>query len=287
MLFSVIIPAYNAESTIRKTLNSVLNQTFKDFEIVAIDDGSTDSTPTILKDYTSKDSRVHVYTFKNAGVSVSRQRGINNSNGQFIVFVDSDDTIEPELLSNLYSAIKSYPTTDLIRYQSRIIADSPKKDHERYNYYEPSNSSISGIDAIRTWSIPGKKYAVYWLFAFSRTLFLKNSFPEDLRCYEDVALIPILIGTASLVTTINYVGYNYTYNNSFSLTHANDLATQKSRALDFYKSCEYAVSHFKNLPNVTPHDIDFFEKDYQRRLNGKFNSLSDELKKEFSSIYGK
>lgn len=150
MLFSVIIPAYNAESTIRKTLNSVLNQTFKDFEIVAIDDGSTDSTPTILKDYTSKDSRVHVYTFKNAGVSVSRQRGINNSNGQFIVFVDSDDTIEPELLSNLYSAIKSYPTTDLIRYQSRIIADSPKKDHERYNYYEPSNSSISGIDAIRT-----------------------------------------------------------------------------------------------------------------------------------------
>ena len=124
MLFSVIIPAYNAESTIRKTLNSVLNQTFKDFEIVAIDDGSTDSTPTILKDYTSKDSRVHVYTFKNAGVSVSRQRGINNSNGQFIVFVDSDDTIEPELLSNLYSAIKSYPTTDLIRYQSRIIADS-------------------------------------------------------------------------------------------------------------------------------------------------------------------
>lgn len=55
MLFSVIIPAYNAESTIRKTLNSVLNQTFKDFEIVAIDDGSTDSTPTILKDYTSKE----------------------------------------------------------------------------------------------------------------------------------------------------------------------------------------------------------------------------------------
>ena len=47
------------------------------------------------------------------------------------------------------------------------------------------------------------------------------------------------------------------------------------------------MSHFKNLPNVTPHDIAFFEKDYQRRLNGKFNSLSDELKKEFSSIYGK
>lgn len=287
MLFSVIIPAYNAESTIRKTLNSVLSQTFKDFEVVVINDGSTDNTPIILKEYAEKCNKVQVYTFKNAGVSVSRQRGINNSNGQFIVFVDSDDTIEPELLSNLDSAIKSCPDTDLIRYQSRIIADSPKKDHERYNYYDPAKSSISGIDAIRTWSIPGKKYAVYWLFAFGRSLFLKNSFPENLRCYEDVALIPILVGTASLVTTINYVGYNYTYNNSSSLTHANDLATQKSRTLDFYKSCEYAVSHFKNLPNITLHDIDFFEKDYQRRLDGKFNSLSDELKKEFASIYGK
>lgn len=286
MLFSVIIPAYNAESTIRKTLNSVLNQTFKDFEIVAIDDGSTDRTHIILKEYASKYNRVHVYTFKNSGVSVSRQRGINNSSGRFIVFVDSDDTLEPELLSNLNSAIKFSPSTDLIRYQCRIIGDSPNKDHERYNYYEPSKSSISGIDAIRTWSIPGKKYAVYWLFAFSRTLFLKNSFPENLRCYEDVSLIPILVGTANLVTTINYVGYNYTYNNSFSLTHTKDLKSQRLRALDFYKSCEYAISHFKNLPNVTPHDIYFFEKDYQRRLDGKFNSLSDELKKEFSNIYG-
>lgn len=285
MLFSIVIPAYNAEATIRKTLNSVLNQVFEDFEVVVIDDGSTDSTPIILEEYSCKDNRIHVYTFKNSGVSVARQHGINNSNGRFIVFVDSDDSIEPELLSVLDGIIKSYPSTDLIRFQSRIIQDNPQKDHERYNYYEPSQSFLSGVDAVRTWSTLDKKYAVFWLFAFSRTLFYQKSFPENLRCYEDIALIPALIGTASSVVTIGYIGYNYTYNNSVSLTHDKNLAIQKARTQDLYKSCEYSLSNFKRLPNITSDDVSLLEKYYQRHLNRKFHSLDNELKDELTNIH--
>lgn len=287
MLFSVIIPVFNAEKTIRLCLNSILAQTFKKFEVIVVNDGSTDSTLSILNKYAAMDSRVNVYTFENSGVSVTRQRGINNSNGDFIIFVDSDDTINPELLENLANTINSYPNIDLIRYQSKIVADAPKKNHERYNFYDSAETPVAGIDSIKTWSIPGKKYAVYWIFAFSKALFSNISFPQNLRCYEDVALIPILIGYANSVITIPYVGYNYTYNNPSSLTHTTTLESEKLRAQDFYESCKYAVYHFKNLPRVTEFDINFFEKDYQRRLDGKFNSLSDELKKEFANIYGK
>lgn len=287
MLFSIIVPVYNSECSIRNCLDSILNQTFSDFEVVVIDDGSTDTTLSILKEYETLNSRIKVYSFENAGVSMTRQRGINHAKGEYLIFVDSDDTISEELLSTLSLTINSFPDTDLIRYQSYLVKDAPHKDHERYNFLESLNVPMSGIEALKLWSKPGKKYAVYWLFAFHRNLFLNLSFPKNLRCYEDVSLIPVLVAIANKVITIDYVGYNYTYNNSLSLTHAKDEETERSRAKDFFVACEYAVNHFKALPFTTEDDIIFFEKDYRRRLDGKYDSLSDNLKEEFAELYCK
>lgn len=287
MLFSIIVPVYNSVNTIRNCLDSILNQTYSDFEVIVINDGSTDETLTILEEFDNMDSRINVYSFENAGVSMARQRGIDKSNGDYIIFVDSDDTIAPKLLSALSDTVSSFPNTDLIRYQSYLAEDASHKDHERYNFLESLEVPMSGIEALRLWSRPGKKYAVYWLFAFHRSLFSNLSFPTNLRCYEDVSLIPVLVATATNVITINYVGYNYTYNNSTSLTHTNDEETERSRAYDFFEACRFAVDHFSKLPSTTEEDIEFFEKDYLRRLDGKYNSLGDKLKEEFATLYGK
>lgn len=287
MLFSIIIPVYNSECSIRNCLDSVLQQTFPDFEAVVINDGSFDATPAILEEYAKRDSRIKVHSFENAGVSIARQRGINHSSGEYIIFVDSDDVISKELLENIYTTITKFPGTDLIRYQSHLVFDAPGKNHERYNFLDSLNTAMSGMEALKLWSKPGKKYAVYWLFAFHRNLFSHLSFPRDLRCYEDVSLIPILVANANKVITIEYVGYNYTYNNSFSLTHTKDESTERARAKEFYLACKYAIELFKNLPCTTEEDISFFEKDYRRRLDGKYDSLSENLKIEFASMYGK
>ena len=285
MLFSVVIPCYNSKNFLRSCLDSVVAQDFNDFEIIAIDDGSNDGSEKILDDYSANYENFHTYHFTNAGISSSRRRGITLASGEYIIFVDSDDSINPELLSNLSKAISDHNSPDLIRYQVNLVNDSPKKDHERYNFIGNLDCPQKGIDALKQWSIPGKKYAVYWLFSFKKSVFANVMFVTGLRCYEDVAIIPILIATSNSIVTINYPGYNYVCNNLNSLTNTKSYEAQRSRALDFLFAGKYAMQNFKNLEEISISDIMFFFNDYTRRLKGKFDSLPEDLKKELWPEY--
>ena len=90
-MISVIIPAYNVQDYIAECLDSILNQTYKDLEIIVVDDGSTDNTPQILEEYAKKYPQIHILTQQNSGQSVARNWGLRESSGDYIVFVDSDD----------------------------------------------------------------------------------------------------------------------------------------------------------------------------------------------------
>lgn len=105
---SVIMPAYNSEAYIRESINSVLAQRFTDFELIVVDDGSTDATAAIVESYT--DSRIRLIRQPNRGVSVARNTGIEAAQGQFITFLDSDDLYYPDFLKTLYHLIQSNPT---------------------------------------------------------------------------------------------------------------------------------------------------------------------------------
>lgn len=287
MLFSIIVPCFNCEDSIRRCLNSILSQSFSDFEIIAIDDGSTDGTSSILDEYDSKYEFIHTYHFSNSGVSISRKRGVTLASGKYIIFVDSDDSINPELLVNLYSTIIYQGDPDIIRYKVHLVDDEDYKDHERYNFSNslPEGTSVSGIEALKDWSKPDKKYAVYWLFAFKATVFSNVLFVTNLRYYEDIALIPVLLAVSKSITTINYVGYNYTCNNAKSLTNTNSIEAETNRAKDFYKAYLYAVENFTKLANISGIDIAFFVEDYTIRLRKKFDSLPEELKPTFESWF--
>lgn len=100
-LISVIIPIYNSEQYLRKCIDSVLNQTFADFELLLIDDGSIDNSRKICNDYEAKDSRVKVITKTNGGVSLARNIGIKNAQGEWMTFIDSDDCIVNKMLESL------------------------------------------------------------------------------------------------------------------------------------------------------------------------------------------
>ena len=100
---SIIIPVYNSEKYIGRCIDSILNQTYTNYELILIDDGSTDNSLKILNDYKKKDNRIRVYSQKNKGVAITRNRGIKLSNGQYICFIDNDDYIENKYLENLVS----------------------------------------------------------------------------------------------------------------------------------------------------------------------------------------
>jgi glycosyltransferase involved in cell wall biosynthesis len=104
---SVIVPAYNAEATILETIQSIQNQTFADFELIVINDGSTDNTLTLLGQV--EDSRLQVFTYPNGGLPVARNRGIHHATGEFISFVDADDLWTPDKLELQLQALQQHP----------------------------------------------------------------------------------------------------------------------------------------------------------------------------------
>lgn len=107
-IISIIIPAYNSDKYIANTLHSVLCQDFKYIEIVVVDDGSTDNTRQVVEQLQQKDSRIRYFYQENKGVSMARNLGIDNAEGTFITFLDSDDELEPIFLETMHSYIKSF-----------------------------------------------------------------------------------------------------------------------------------------------------------------------------------
>lgn len=94
---SIIVPVYKAEAYLLRCVDSLLAQTFTDFEVLLIDDGSPDRSGEICDDYARKDARVRVFHQTNGGVSVARQRGVENAKGEWITFVDADDYLPPHI----------------------------------------------------------------------------------------------------------------------------------------------------------------------------------------------
>lgn len=285
MLFSVIVPMYNAAKSIRLCLDSILRQTFDDYEVVIINDGSTDDSESVCREIANGNDKVLLYTFENGGVGKARRRGIQRARGDFLIFVDVDDFISPDLLNTLAGIIEFQGDVELIRYQVNLINDDIRKDHQRYNSRSKINISMSGLEALKVWTDSGKKYALYWLFAFKRNLFDKISPMPSLRCYEDVAYIPLLIASAQKVISTDYVGYNYVCNTSGSLTNSQNIDKQRTRAYDFYYAYLYSVNSMRRLPNIPIDYLAWFDLDYRRRLVSYFDSLPDSLKDEFTVIY--
>ena len=123
---SVIMPAYNSEVYIRESIDSVLAQSFSDFELIVVDDGSTDTTAAIVESYT--DRRIRLIRQPNQGVSVARNTGLEAAKGEFITFLDSDDLCYPDFLKNLYHLIQSNQTEmSFSNYSESFLAEDMHK----------------------------------------------------------------------------------------------------------------------------------------------------------------
>ena len=109
---SIIIPVYNTEQYLSNCLDSVLTQTFQDFEVICVDDGSPDNSLKILNQYALKDSRIKAVTQKNQGVSVARNTGLSYAKGNYITFLDSDDVVSPFFLEKLYNGLQQNLNAD-------------------------------------------------------------------------------------------------------------------------------------------------------------------------------
>ena len=103
---TIIVPVYNSENYIRRCVDSVLRQSFEDFELLLINDGSTDGSLKILREYEKSDKRIRVINQENMGVAKTRNKGIKLASGKYIMFIDNDDYIENDYINKYYNSIK-------------------------------------------------------------------------------------------------------------------------------------------------------------------------------------
>ena len=127
MLISLIVPVYNVERYLRECLDSLLLQTYKDIEVIMVDDGSTDSSGKICDEYSEKYQNFFVYHKENAGLGMARNTGLEHMNGQYVTFIDSDDYLDPECIEFLYKAIDE-KKVDMCKGGFRRITDHKQID---------------------------------------------------------------------------------------------------------------------------------------------------------------
>lgn len=131
MFFSIILPVYNGERFLSQSIESVLSQSFRDYELIIINDGSTDSTLNICLSYTSSDTRIRIVNKQNEGVSVARNQGLNIAKGEYILFIDSDDILYVNALNILHEKLCDV-SLDYLRYEYQTIDENGKKLYPNY-----------------------------------------------------------------------------------------------------------------------------------------------------------
>lgn len=239
-MISIIIPVYNCEKFLNKCLDSIISQTYKDYEVILIDDKSKDNSLSILKEYEEKYSNFHVYENEvNSGPGESRNKGFDMAKGEYIMFIDSDDYIESNTLEDAISTAKKY-NADIVRYDfSRSISNIEYADRKLYPKLKEKEKIVNFNKEdyyILETAGPCNKL-------FKRELIGDTKFPKGIY-FEDLPFVISNILKAKKIVYLNEVLYRYRFNPK-SIMGMNLFGSTK--ILDIFKSCEILDEYTKNI----------------------------------------
>lgn len=227
-LFSVIVPVYNGENFIGRCIESMQRQNCKDWECIFVDDGSTDDSYEILSNYNKHDCRIKVIHQENRGAALARVSGIKAAHGDFLIFVDIDDTLEPDALTDIADIIDRAPEVDIVVFGMNII----KGRHVRKRRVQvTSNDRVSYLKSVMS----GKNGLEMWGKAFKSHLF--TPMPEvadNVRIGEDAAFFFQLALRSNCIIYDERAHYNYIQQeSSASKVKSNKLAEETMDAAFF------------------------------------------------------
>lgn len=290
---SVIVPVYNVEPYLHKCINSIINQTHKDFELILIDDGSPDSCGLICEDYAKRDRRIKVIHKENGGLSSARNSGIEVAKGKYIAFIDGDDYVHPNMLEVMYNTAEQH-SSDM------VVCDFVKVN-ENDDYEINSSKSIKKIqhftniralmqlfsndhDDYITGAGNNVKWVVVWNKLYKRELFIYDRFYEGHIC-EDEFIIHKLLYSCRKVTYISCEFYFYVQrtdsiiNSSYSIKRFDKVKALQDRA-DFFNQIDQQYLHEKAIKSY----VDVFFWNYYKAKNELINVNSQllKLRKEFN-----
>jgi len=276
-LISVIVPVYKVEPYLRKCLDSILGQTYRNLEILLIDDGSPDRCGEICEEYAAKDGRIKAIHQANGGLSSARNRGLARATGDFIGFVDSDDWIEPDMYDYLLSGM---------RRAEAEIAVCGRYEHARETCVVrgwPREEPLNREEALRALLENDRLKNFMWDKLWRRELFADLRFPEG-RTFEDMAVAHKLFAKALRVVCLPEAKYHYRLRSGSIL----DDVSLKNR-MNFYLA---ARSRYEDMKADWPQFADLLAaqcaasavslwggyyanpKEERRRLQGQLQEIS-------------
>lgn len=220
--FSIIVPVYNVEKYIGKCLDSIMNQTNKDFEVIVVNDGTKDHSMEIVKNYDVK-----VINQKNQGLSAARNRGVKEATGEYLLFIDSDDYIEKDLLKELAKSLKNNP--DIVRFQIQEVYEDGKIIKYEENPFENKNGEEAFSEITKYHFVENA-----WAYLYKKTYYEENKFKfKEGTIHEDFGIVPLIIIKANRVNSISYIGYNYLQRTGSIMSQSNYKKIVK-KVDDFY-----------------------------------------------------
>ncbi|WP_065464002.1 glycosyltransferase family 2 protein [Bifidobacterium breve] len=263
-LVSIIIPVYKVEKFLDECVKSVVAQTYRNLEILLVDDGSPDDCPAMCDAWATRDPRVRVIHKPNGGLSDARNAGIAQATGSYIYFADSDDAVAPTLVEDCLNAMREYDA-DLVMFQFDTISenDKPLLSSYRHNDFDEVQV-LTPVEAIKK-QVKAEIDGYFWAFLAPASTYQEHgfSFPVG-RKIEDLSRICNVIGEATRVVRIPKVLYHYRLREgSITATLDPQLTRDWTRAADDRE--EYVVHRFPELKGfMTLQQLNFFANlDYE------------------------
>lgn len=280
-LVSIIVPVFNVEKYLSRCINSLVAQDYKQLEIILVNDGSTDSSMTICKEYEKKDNRIKIINQQNQGLSMARNAGLKLAHGKYICFVDSDDWVEKDYVSYGMNLIKKYKC-EMACFGYYLSNGKYKRQMPKLN-----GKNISGVcNRIEGQKLLARDVIIAshaWDKVYKKELFDNIRFPAN-RVYEDVFIMHEVMNNCSRIAYSSKPEYcYYERENSIARTYKNkniiDFLDAELCRYHFYKeNCEEAVgiqaAKMMELTLSYYPRFDFQSKPYERE---KFNHIISEI----------
>ena len=239
-LVSVIVPIYNVEKYLNRCVDSILVQTYKNLEIILVDDGSTDNSGEICDEYSSKYNNITVIHKENQGLTLARKRGIDAAKGEYIAFVDSDDWIEADMIENLINGIK--------KSNAEIAAIGYFEDYNKNSVPIGQKAENGFYDISTAILLLHRKTAVFpfmWNKLYKKSLLCNVDFSCGNITGEDYYANSQILPKANGIYIVSCCGYHYVqHNNSMSKSIFND---SRKKSFEMYKRLrEEMISKYPN-----------------------------------------
>ena len=284
-LISIIIPCFNAEKTLEKCLESVVQQSYANLEIIIIDDGSTDETSLIYNKFQSNDERILVLKQQNSGVSKARNTGVKAATGDYICFVDSDDWAELNYCSELYSLLVGENADISIVEASyedengNVLCSKPISEEK---IFDGNRALVLLLEDQEIQSHP-------WGKLFKADLLKNVHFPENLKCFEDYSTLFKIFNKAVKVVKSNEKLYHYIQRED-SLSHNLSPATAYQfflaimEVFEFWRNSAKVGDRNKIIKNIVRKLLMVLKRITRNTKVDEMKSEKDEIRRAFNSF---